>query len=286
MPFRWKLINLCFVVLPKVYIWLLMVDIGTLFLMETAGIEDMIMNAVALSFILSIDELICSGLFSDTSKHMLETIEPLPLFEVAASPHGVPFAFASGLAVHNGTVMISYGVGDRAARALVLTLDRLDEMFAHCAVSTPWPSVNASLVTAPPKTTPHAHCGVDLCTEEVWARMAGHSSCGDRISWLQTAEGGSLTERWACFEVASAHPTECGTCASATTATPTTAESSSVYCGVEACTEEVWARMAGAFPCGGRIDWLQTVEGGSLNESAACFQIASERPAECGTCAP
>lgn len=81
MPMHWKLINLVFVAIPKAYIWFLMVDIGTLFLMETAGIEDMIMNAVALSFILSIDELICAGLFSDTSKHMLDALEPLPLFE-------------------------------------------------------------------------------------------------------------------------------------------------------------------------------------------------------------
>jgi hypothetical protein len=81
MPMHWKIINLVFVAAPKAYIWFLMVDIGTLFLMETAGIEDMIMNAVALSFILSIDELICAGLFSDTSKHMLDSLEPLPLFE-------------------------------------------------------------------------------------------------------------------------------------------------------------------------------------------------------------
>jgi len=83
MPAHWKFFNALFVAFPKILLWLLMVDMGTLFLMETAGIEDMIMNAVALSFILSIDELICASLFSDTSKNMLEHIEPLPLFEAA-----------------------------------------------------------------------------------------------------------------------------------------------------------------------------------------------------------
>jgi len=39
------------------------------------------------------------------------------------------FAFASGLVVWQGTVVISYGAGDRDARALVLTLGRLDELF-------------------------------------------------------------------------------------------------------------------------------------------------------------
>lgn len=197
--------------------------------------------------------------------------------------------------------MISYGVGDRASRALVLTLDRLDAMFAHCAVSTSSPPASASLVTVTPKTTtitttpaPSAttavHCGLETCTEEVWARMAGGFPCGARIDWLQTAGGGSLTESTACLQIASAHPIECGTCAPAIATTTMTSsapsESASVHCSVEACTEEVWTRMAGAFPCGDRIDWLQTAGGGSLNESAACHQIASTHPIECGICSP
>merc|ERR1712232_1410577 len=50
---------------------------GTVFLMETSGIEDTIINTAALSFIISVDELLCSALFNDTAKHMLENIEPL-----------------------------------------------------------------------------------------------------------------------------------------------------------------------------------------------------------------
>jgi len=64
---------------------------------------------------------------------MLQLSSKLPLTEAAATPGGVPFAFASGLAVHSGTVVITYGAGDRDARALVMTLDRLDEMFACSA---------------------------------------------------------------------------------------------------------------------------------------------------------
>ena len=50
----------------------------------------------------------------------------LPLSEAAAVPNGVKFAFASGLAVAGNTVVISYGAGDRDARALVMTLEKLD----------------------------------------------------------------------------------------------------------------------------------------------------------------
>ena len=60
---------------------------------------------------------------------MLQMSDKLPLTEAAAMPGGVPFAFASGLAVYESTVVISYGAGDRDARALVMTLERLDEMF-------------------------------------------------------------------------------------------------------------------------------------------------------------
>merc|ERR1719253_143130 len=49
--------------------------------METATIDAMIMNVVALSFILDIDEVICDSLFSNESKSLLEKCEPLHLFE-------------------------------------------------------------------------------------------------------------------------------------------------------------------------------------------------------------
>jgi hypothetical protein len=81
MPLHWKVLTLLFVVIPHGYIWILMMDTGTLFLMETAGIEDMILHAVAILFVISVDELICTGLQSDTCKHMLESLEPLALLE-------------------------------------------------------------------------------------------------------------------------------------------------------------------------------------------------------------
>eukprot|EP00931_Biecheleriopsis_adriatica_P097680 TRINITY_DN714_c0_g1_i4.p1 TRINITY_DN714_c0_g1~~TRINITY_DN714_c0_g1_i4.p1 ORF type:complete len:1084 (-),score=198.45 TRINITY_DN714_c0_g1_i4:118-3369(-) len=60
---------------------------------------------------------------------MLQMSGQLPLTEAESKPRGVPFAFASGLALQNQTVVISYGAGDRDARALVVTLGWLDEKF-------------------------------------------------------------------------------------------------------------------------------------------------------------
>jgi hypothetical protein len=62
---------------------------------------------------------------------VLQVSEELPLMKAASDESAMPaFAFASGLAVQNRTVVIAYGAGDRDARALVMTLDRLDEFFA------------------------------------------------------------------------------------------------------------------------------------------------------------
>jgi len=61
---------------------------------------------------------------------ILQLSEQLPLTEAEPTIGAQPFAFASGLAVQGRTVIITYGAGDRDARALVMTLDRLDEMFS------------------------------------------------------------------------------------------------------------------------------------------------------------
>eukprot|EP00931_Biecheleriopsis_adriatica_P038714 TRINITY_DN22139_c0_g1_i2.p1 TRINITY_DN22139_c0_g1~~TRINITY_DN22139_c0_g1_i2.p1 ORF type:complete len:363 (-),score=69.00 TRINITY_DN22139_c0_g1_i2:197-1285(-) len=75
MPLGWKIANFVLVWVPKVYIWILTIDVGILFLMETAQIEDMVINAVSLAFILSLDELIFESMFNDAAKKMMESLE-------------------------------------------------------------------------------------------------------------------------------------------------------------------------------------------------------------------
>lgn len=82
MPLKWKIINYLFVWFPKLYIWLVTVDAGIIFLLETAEIEEMIVNAVALAFILGIDELLCTALVSPVSLYMVENLEPWELFSL------------------------------------------------------------------------------------------------------------------------------------------------------------------------------------------------------------
>jgi len=90
--------------------------------------------------------------FSDEAPfNILQVSSQLLLVEAKATESpGKPFAFVSGLAVVNRTVVISYGSGDRDARALVMTLDRLDELFTCAGAMADHPgnvsSVNASAV--------------------------------------------------------------------------------------------------------------------------------------------
>ena len=50
-------------------------------------------------------------------------------------------------------------------------------------------------------------CGCSTCTQQVWDTFAGDYTCGDRISWLQTAQGQS--ESQACSQVESEYPSTC-----------------------------------------------------------------------------
>ncbi len=46
------------------------------------------------------------------------------------------------------------------------------------------------------------YCGCPSCTSTIWNTLAGQYSCGARISWLRSREGGSLSEYDACVKVA------------------------------------------------------------------------------------
>eukprot|EP00441_Pelagodinium_beii_P041220 CAMPEP_0197637248 /NCGR_PEP_ID=MMETSP1338-20131121/12532_1 /TAXON_ID=43686 ORGANISM="Pelagodinium beii, Strain RCC1491" /NCGR_SAMPLE_ID=MMETSP1338 /ASSEMBLY_ACC=CAM_ASM_000754 /LENGTH=353 /DNA_ID=CAMNT_0043209645 /DNA_START=86 /DNA_END=1147 /DNA_ORIENTATION=+ len=86
MPLAWKIFNVIVVLLPKMFLWKITAEAGTLFLMETSGIADIIVNSVALSFILQIDELLCNELMSDTTRNMLEKLEEYHIEANASEP--------------------------------------------------------------------------------------------------------------------------------------------------------------------------------------------------------
>jgi len=66
--------------------------------------------------------------------------------------------------------------------------------------SPPPPSPPPSPPSLSPSLSPPYRCGTASCKDAVWATAAGNYSCGDRISWLQEAEG--MEEAAACTQVA------------------------------------------------------------------------------------
>lgn len=81
MPMRWKVANFVCVFLPKLFIWWTLTSSGMHFLMETAGITDLVVNCMALTFVLSIDEMIFEKLMTTAARHIMSSIEDLPLFD-------------------------------------------------------------------------------------------------------------------------------------------------------------------------------------------------------------
>lgn len=112
MPLFWKLASVFWLLLPKVYIWLLTVDIGVVFLMETAKIEDMIVNSVALAFILSIDELIFESLMPTMAKHMIERVDDFTVQreQVQAETYWARDAVAKHRPIHTSICLLAYSL--------------------------------------------------------------------------------------------------------------------------------------------------------------------------------
>merc|ERR1711879_991080 len=79
-PLAWKIVNFLTILLPKLLIWMVLCSSGFRFLMESAAIVDLIVNAMALAFILSIDEMVLSALATSTTHYIMEHMEDYPLF--------------------------------------------------------------------------------------------------------------------------------------------------------------------------------------------------------------
>merc|ERR1719506_2605612 len=60
---------------------------GTTFLMESEGIDDVIVNSTALGFLLSIDELILSAIQSPSLDFFLHNCAEYPLYDVSTDEH-------------------------------------------------------------------------------------------------------------------------------------------------------------------------------------------------------
>merc|ERR1712224_74737 len=83
MPLRWKIFNIIAVFCPKLVLWVFLVSLGFNFLLESSGIINVIMNSLALTFILSLDELIFEVLTTVPVKHIMENLEEFALYNIA-----------------------------------------------------------------------------------------------------------------------------------------------------------------------------------------------------------
>jgi hypothetical protein len=81
MPFRWKVFNTVFLLIPRIFIWRMLTMAGVHFLMETAAMVDQIVNTTALSFVLTTDELILERLATKAARHIMADITDYSLFD-------------------------------------------------------------------------------------------------------------------------------------------------------------------------------------------------------------
>merc|ERR1740130_2562050 len=79
----WKIFNVVVVVIPKLFIWVNLCSTGFHFLMETSTIVDVIVNSVALKFILDLDGLILSHLATSATRYIIHNLESMELFDPA-----------------------------------------------------------------------------------------------------------------------------------------------------------------------------------------------------------
>jgi len=75
MPLHWKILNFVLVIFPKCFLLYNVCWMGFFFLMSTAGIVDLVLGAMTMDFILTIDELIFAALASASSKHIMQELE-------------------------------------------------------------------------------------------------------------------------------------------------------------------------------------------------------------------
>lgn len=87
LPLKWKVISSLTVILPKFFVWFSLVTAGVHFLMETSGILDMIINSVAMSFILQLDTVTLELLATEATKHIMESLEDVRLYPIEDIEH-------------------------------------------------------------------------------------------------------------------------------------------------------------------------------------------------------
>lgn len=80
LPCCWKFLNFLFICVPKLVLWRLTASAGMNFLLDTAGITEVIVNTVALHFIIDIDELLFESVTTKETRFIMNKLEGFNTF--------------------------------------------------------------------------------------------------------------------------------------------------------------------------------------------------------------
>lgn len=147
MPLRWKITHLVAVLLPKSLICQVACRSGTVFLMETAGIEDVIVNAVALMFIMQLDNMVYDHMFGRATRLIMDRVEDWH------NPVVVEVSLARGAkhTLRRGIREIWHSFNGRLESVCILTaVFMLDYYSSHCIqVGKDWTGLIGGWVARP-----------------------------------------------------------------------------------------------------------------------------------------
>jgi len=99
-PRAHKIYTIAFNLLPRTILVMLCSTIGSLFLIQADDYEDLILNCVALTFLIEIDEMIFAGCISDSRKEMIGSCEDLACELPSEMSHKFPWTL-----MHLGTTL-------------------------------------------------------------------------------------------------------------------------------------------------------------------------------------
>ena len=76
-PLHWKAYALVFHVIPRAYIWLRLSFYGSWFLISADSYQDLILNSVALAFLVEVDNLLYDAVMAKRDKDVHERVQPI-----------------------------------------------------------------------------------------------------------------------------------------------------------------------------------------------------------------
>eukprot|EP00971_Amphidinium_carterae_P277419 5505664-Amphidinium_carterae.1 len=107
-PTKWKAFVYVFHLLPRAYIWLRLSYFGTWFLIAADSYNDLILNSVALAFLVEVDNLLYDAVMAKRDKDVHDKVQPILLVDDMFSPL---YRIRHKLPLHLAFLVILLGLG-------------------------------------------------------------------------------------------------------------------------------------------------------------------------------